>query len=232
MRVGSQKKLFRVHKNKLCAAGEFFDNMFNGEFLEAIQQTATLPEDNPDAFELLVEWCYTGQLPTFDKIPVKERKSACWRRIKLYCFSEKYRIVPLMDSSMDFIIQYLPTVDRLSTSWSIFAYENTSAGSQLRTLIAKHCYHAMLTSKSGRYASSEFTEMSPRDLIHDIFTQIRQQSEHVAVYMMNPVGSGNLTECQYHCHTAEGITECPYKSPTESSDVTLDPLTLLKTTTS
>lgn len=34
--------------------------MFNGGFNEAHERSATLPEDTPDAFDILLRWVYTG----------------------------------------------------------------------------------------------------------------------------------------------------------------------------
>ncbi|KAF7956585.1 hypothetical protein EAE96_003919 [Botrytis aclada] len=60
--VGEEKILFRVYKDLLCSKIEFFDRMFNGNFKEANQNTAELPEDDPEAFDMLMYWV------TYDRI--------------------------------------------------------------------------------------------------------------------------------------------------------------------
>jgi len=57
--VGAEKKLFRLHKTFLCQRIDYFDKMFNGEFVEAAG-IANLPEDDPAAFDLLVEWMFNS----------------------------------------------------------------------------------------------------------------------------------------------------------------------------
>ncbi|TGO34764.1 hypothetical protein BHYA_0183g00160 [Botrytis hyacinthi] len=54
--VGKEKILFRVYKDILCNKIEFFDRMFNGKFKEANENAAVLPEDDPEAFDMLMWW--------------------------------------------------------------------------------------------------------------------------------------------------------------------------------
>ncbi|KAK0118545.1 hypothetical protein ONS95_007433 [Cadophora gregata] len=61
----SSKKHFQIHKAILCSKLPFFDSMFNSGFKEGINNSANLPEDDPDAFDVLLEWIYTGSLPKF-----------------------------------------------------------------------------------------------------------------------------------------------------------------------
>lgn len=57
--VGPQKQHFHVHKNPLCTRVPYFEKVFKeGGFLESVDQVATLPEDDPVAFSLLLEWVY------------------------------------------------------------------------------------------------------------------------------------------------------------------------------
>ncbi|KAF7931562.1 uncharacterized protein EAE98_004298 [Botrytis deweyae] len=54
--VGEEKILFRVYKDILCHEVKFFDRMFNGNFKEAKENTAILPEDDPEVFDMLMSW--------------------------------------------------------------------------------------------------------------------------------------------------------------------------------
>ena len=70
--VGTEdnKALFTIHRKVLCSKIPFFDKMFNGGFEEAKTQCATLPEDDPSGFHLLVGWVYTGSIEAFeDELP-------------------------------------------------------------------------------------------------------------------------------------------------------------------
>ncbi len=50
--VGPSKVLFRLYKSKICARIQ----IFNGNFREASENTAYLPEDSPASFDLLADW--------------------------------------------------------------------------------------------------------------------------------------------------------------------------------
>jgi len=63
--AGAQKKQFHIHKALLCAKIPYFDKMFNSGFKEGKENSAELPEDKPESFDILQEWVYTGTLPKF-----------------------------------------------------------------------------------------------------------------------------------------------------------------------
>ncbi|KAG4430680.1 hypothetical protein IFR05_013832 [Cadophora sp. M221] len=53
---GSRKQDFHIHKSLLCQKAPVFDRMFNGNFTEGEAGEATLPEDNPKAFDMFASW--------------------------------------------------------------------------------------------------------------------------------------------------------------------------------
>ncbi|KFY80385.1 hypothetical protein V499_00756 [Pseudogymnoascus sp. VKM F-103] len=74
--VGPREKRYSVHKTLLTSQSEYFEKALNGKFKEADEQTIRLPEDSPDAFDLLIGWLYQNQIPVlgygpgpFDEFP-------------------------------------------------------------------------------------------------------------------------------------------------------------------
>ncbi|KFY95133.1 hypothetical protein V500_02917 [Pseudogymnoascus sp. VKM F-4518 (FW-2643)] len=74
--VGPREKRYSVHKALLTSQSEYFEKALNGKFKEADEQTIRLPEDSPDAFDLLIGWLYQNQIPVlgygpgpFDEFP-------------------------------------------------------------------------------------------------------------------------------------------------------------------
>ncbi|TGO61824.1 hypothetical protein BCON_0024g00240 [Botryotinia convoluta] len=45
---------FQLHKSILCEKVPYFEKTFNGNFVEGATNSATLPEDDPEAFNILV----------------------------------------------------------------------------------------------------------------------------------------------------------------------------------
>jgi hypothetical protein len=53
----------------LCEKVPYFDKMFNGAFNEGVEGVATLPEDEPAAFDLLMGYLYTGTVRPYPQLP-------------------------------------------------------------------------------------------------------------------------------------------------------------------
>ncbi len=60
--VGPQQEEFTVHKTLLCAASEFFKAALSSNFIEGKEQKVTLPEDDPQYFQLVYDWLYSGRV--------------------------------------------------------------------------------------------------------------------------------------------------------------------------
>jgi hypothetical protein len=147
--VGPGKALFRLYKSKICARIPYFDKMFNGNFKEASSNVAHLPEDEPEAFDLLAEWA-NHPIPTKSPRRIRElvtvkdengEEMDSWDAIGFYGLAEKFCLPELQDIIMDMLIKYhkkkneLPTVD-----FTKRALEETSEGS----LLTDYCTRAML----------------------------------------------------------------------------------------
>lgn len=60
--VGPTEVTWRLHENLLSSTSDFFRSAFNSGFRESIEDRLTLPEDDPQAFELFVRWMYARAL--------------------------------------------------------------------------------------------------------------------------------------------------------------------------
>ena len=54
--------MWHLPKDLLVNASTFFAAALNGQFTEAASKTVHLPEDNPDAFALFIQWLYVGEI--------------------------------------------------------------------------------------------------------------------------------------------------------------------------
>ncbi|TGO48339.1 hypothetical protein BCON_0243g00110 [Botryotinia convoluta] len=97
--VGPEKAVFRVNKSLLCNQIPYFDKMFNGGFKEATDGLASFPEDFPEAFDILIQWIYSGRLRWFDIGTAAA--GASWDFLKFYCLAEKICLTQLADLALD-----------------------------------------------------------------------------------------------------------------------------------
>lgn len=62
---GDKMKSFSVHKKLLCERISFFQKMFAWGGTETKDNVARLPEDQPQSFDVLLSWLYSGKLRYF-----------------------------------------------------------------------------------------------------------------------------------------------------------------------
>ena len=139
--VGEAEVPFHVHMDILCRASPVFKSAFMGEFAEASERSMTLPEDESDAFENLIQWLYFKDI-RLDTAAAngssEEAEELYMNLVTLYVTSDKYDIPELKNR----------VIDQLYKSWSRFGsrvpyksvigyiYENTTPKSPLRRLLA------------------------------------------------------------------------------------------------
>ncbi|KAH7319462.1 hypothetical protein BKA65DRAFT_599518 [Rhexocercosporidium sp. MPI-PUGE-AT-0058] len=156
--VGPERKLFQIHKEMLLQAAHYFTTIFNTSINN--NDTATFPTDDPTAFELLIQWCYTGKLPSLtlqarDVVFNVEVTKFCSVRLRLCCLADKYGMVLLHNLAVDSIVRFLDSSGdadageerekramglewKVFKGWCKYVYEHSSENSPLRKFIA--CY--------------------------------------------------------------------------------------------
>lgn len=60
--VGPHEMKWCLHENLLSSVSDFFKSAFNSGFKESVEGKISMPEDDPQAFELFVRWLYIRTL--------------------------------------------------------------------------------------------------------------------------------------------------------------------------
>ncbi|CZR67135.1 uncharacterized protein PAC_17034 [Phialocephala subalpina] len=94
---GNVKIHFRVHKTLLCAKVLYFEKMFKSGFKEATDNKVSMPEDDPKAFDLLMLWVYTGNLPPFEWVLKPPTNLGNFDALTLYALADKMCLENVMD---------------------------------------------------------------------------------------------------------------------------------------
>jgi BTB/POZ domain len=87
---------FKVHKKILCQKIPYFDKMFNEGWTETGTQSATLPDDDPKAFKLLVGWVYGGKI----EVPA-DAEGPIDIYIGLFAMANKFALSRLADEAIE-----------------------------------------------------------------------------------------------------------------------------------
>ncbi|TGO55354.1 hypothetical protein BCON_0093g00270 [Botryotinia convoluta] len=230
-RVGDKLKPIQAHKNVICEKLEVFDAMLRGNFSEATSKVIDLPEDNFDAFELLVEWCYTNRINMANE---NTSYSSVNIRVELYCLAHKYCALVLQDFVTNYLITWFRIKDghvRLVQPQWIARIEETFSASYdelggieelpgpLRFFIRFLNSMVVLASqpKPSKLAKMYLEPFPPEQLEHwrSLFPGVPVTKNYkISPLISEPQiienwNSSSTTCCEYHNHISSKILECP-----------------------
>lgn len=212
--VGPNRRHFHLHKQILCDKVPFFQMMLTGGYKETQDQEASLEEDDPDAFDLFVQWLYKDRLLPID-VSKQTPDLDCgpfFDLIKLYYFAEKICLADLMDYVMS-VLQAAYDKSVLEEPYNDFetlvnltvmkyVNQNTSPAAKLRLFMAEQYHH--VTRPPGYEFRSWYT-MPPSlverpELAEDIDVMELIQSIQNQPPKMPMLGPMRGPFCYYHIH--------------------------------
>ncbi len=137
-------RTFGIHKDLVCAKSPFFRAAFNGQWKESKEGAVELPEDDPDAFELWVNWIYKHTLPCSDDQPGVPRYPKLMIQLvtmtKAYTLGDKIGDTDFADAVMDAITHTVTEdegmLDRIIETME-FVYKITPESSPLREFLVE-----------------------------------------------------------------------------------------------
>ncbi len=105
--VGSAEASFNVHKNFVCNASPFFEGACNSLFKEALNDEVYLPDADPEAFDIFMEWVYTKRIRLPRHPPDKGSKEdgdAWWILLaKMYLLAHYLQSTSFGNAVTDFV---------------------------------------------------------------------------------------------------------------------------------
>ena len=209
------KRTFTVHKNLLISKSKFFSAMFDSNFLEAVTSSASFPEDDPSAFEVLMEWIYYDSLKSIglnSSHTQEEGRENMRKIIATLGLADKYCIDELADRCLT--ILYHRSRNYVSCQLDLdtinFIYAETGPISMARKYAATELAAPVATSSvpnlrvrsnSGITTVQEISEVCKqnRDILDDLFKVVTGRSQPPA-----PASA----VCQFHLHPTAVV--CPY----------------------
>ena len=188
--VGITQTTFLVHLDLLCSASPYFKAALTKGFLETHKKSMEIPEDDPDQFELLVQWLYTKKLdlpnPDTDEAHEERYLQLC----NLYVLTDKYRMMGMNNYIIDRFFMMLPkkpaphspiskpsfkpVLKSPQTKVIIYIYKNTTNDCTLRKLLV-----AWFVSIIKHY------QLSPQNTAHNFLCTLPEFSADLVIAMTN-----------------------------------------------
>jgi hypothetical protein len=144
--VGFEERHFRIHRQLLCDRIPYFEKMFNGHFKEASEGIARFPEDDPAAFDSLIDMVvYNRTIRGLTTIKTRDGLTGlAWDPVSFYSLAEKLCLPDVMDLIMDEIVKYHKRTNELpSPEFAYQSYAKTSTGSQLQKYVMMALHYVM-----------------------------------------------------------------------------------------
>lgn len=197
--VGPDKVKFMPHKDVLCSRSDHFKNAFEKGFRESGKNEMSFPEDDPEAFGLLLRWMYESRLEVPSSIlsvpPVRPF-------IQLYVLADKLVLENLQNEVMD-VITTLHNGRPPSYEIVRLAYHGTMHNASLRMFLMETVVWPYAQgSRKGQELGSEENLISKAggDLAVDFAKKL------LACFNNSFRNPQDGSHCRYHIH--KDTTKC------------------------
>jgi BTB/POZ domain len=178
--VGPTDALFCVHKNLVCETSPFFRGACNSLFKEGLNDVIYLPEQDPEAFDIFMDWVYTG-LIIFDPHPPNEESAteskAWWILVtQMYLLAHYLQSTSFGNDVIDFIGLSITRHEVLKNPQSDaihLAYNSTLDGCGLRKLfVALNVWRPHLDRWTHVSAWKDYLEACPAEFSQDLVVSL------------------------------------------------------------
>jgi hypothetical protein len=130
---GDNQATVIVHKKVLCNASPFFEAACKPEWMKAEDKGIKMPEDDPEAINIMVWWMYRNELCITEEVMNRElgrttqgAMQSIWGLCaKLYVLGQKYQMPRLQVDAIDGILA-LNENEEFSAGIIPWVYENTT----------------------------------------------------------------------------------------------------------
>ncbi|ETN42519.1 uncharacterized protein HMPREF1541_01676 [Cyphellophora europaea CBS 101466] len=197
--VGLEQRHWALHQNLLIHHSRFFDETFtvNGEHKRIKEGKLYLPDEDPEAFELLVKWLYQGRIEDVSQKPKEAKWDYAFTCQKLYILSTTVGLNELQNLAIDQFRKgchdsaLVPGPEEM-----IPIYRKTASHSPFRRLVSKIAARQIMDPDhqldAGTYR--DCFEASP-DFAVDVINEIRAGTSGI---LLDDPTVGN--SCNFHEH--------------------------------
>ncbi|KAJ9646466.1 hypothetical protein H2199_002515 [Coniosporium tulheliwenetii] len=126
---------FHIYKGLLTHYSTYFKAALNGNFKESKEGVILLCTDDPEVFQIVCYWLFTGQLWDSRKVKKEGEVPLSWRLLcSIFVFGDARGIPALRNAAIDGLMDKISDEWKLFTGQVKFIYQNTPKKSLLRKL--------------------------------------------------------------------------------------------------
>lgn len=197
--VGPDERHWALHQNLLIHHSRFFDenHTVNGQHRRIKDGKLHLPEEDPEAFALLVKWLYQGRIEDVSRKPKSEQWEYAFACQKLYTLSMTLGLTEVQNLAID---QFRKGCNRSGLvpgpEEMIPVYQKTPPHAPFRRLVSKIAARQIMDPESKMDAATyrQCFEASPEFAI-DVINEIRKGTSGC---LFDDPTEGN--SCRFHEH--------------------------------
>ena len=163
--VGPGEESYEVHKDLICASSRFFKAACNRKSVEGMEDVVHLPNDDPETFELLLQWLYMERVAE----PGKAALVGWHETASLYTLAVKLQILELQDAVVDLWIHKATDAIEIPIEEVPYVYRTTLEHAPLRQLLVE-----MVACGGGLESLCQVTDELPREFLVDLAVRLMQ----------------------------------------------------------
>ncbi|PVH82576.1 hypothetical protein DL98DRAFT_586181 [Cadophora sp. DSE1049] len=200
---------FTVHKSMITKRSTVFERMFSSSFKEGLTQTATLPDDIPQTFDVFIDWVYAGKLLFPEAVIPKTAMAIMCELEDVIYFAEKYCVGTLVDAALEYFID-LARTHHIQPMYHVIdrAYNNTMPKSKFRLYLARTYTYQSVSNENSELWTTEILHGLVRDhfdLFQDYLGMVKASND-LGDFIQSP---NEAPRCDYHQHGKDEM--CPYR---------------------
>ncbi|KAJ9497384.1 hypothetical protein LTR99_008840 [Exophiala xenobiotica] len=197
--VGEQKLRYALHESILVSECPFFEKCLSSDMKEAQDGEIHLPEDNPSAFDVLVQWMYTKHIAQNDATNLA----------LAYNLADKLCMPALQNIIIDCVRKKPMIPGSLRPDFVHWIWNRTTEGSKLRDLyVDKLHYHLSMKPETYKIGDGQHASAF-RAILQDVdplvsavlwkFVEQGKTGKSVTAHR-NLQDPASLVGCVYHIH--------------------------------
>lgn len=213
--IGPRNDEYKIHREVLTYHSDYFRKALQECWTEGEERKVVIKDLEPMAFNVFVDWLYTGKLPsTFEAWATSETEeddNTYGRRVDLLFF-QTYVVADRL-GAQDFLIAVNNWIVSYHMNWApwyetvIFAFDNIPAERRILTmLVDSHCRYSEEADDVTFDGKQGLRTQLPHEFLFRVMKRYRQTCE-------DRDWDGDMVQCDYHEHTSDKErAECKRKA--------------------